>query len=76
MRVVFDLNHSLVSGAWIPFRQTKVPVEFKFELLPYFCFYCGKLSHESKFCNEAKDMCLGFGVKYVSFGELLCATTI
>lgn len=75
MRVIFYLNHSLLPRAWIHFRQEKVWEEFKFERSPYSCLYCGKLTRESRFCNEAKDMCLGFEGKLVSFGKWLSAGT-
>lgn len=47
-------------------------VEYKFERLPNFCFYCGNLSHEIKFCSDAKEMCVGFGGKYANFGDWTC----
>lgn len=36
-----------------------------------FCFYCGKLTHESRFCEDAKDTCVGFGCKYASYDDWL-----
>lgn len=48
-------------------------MEFKFKRFPYFCFNCGKLTHESSFCVDAKDICVGFGGKYASYGDWLRA---
>lgn len=45
----------------------------KFDRLPEFCFYCGKLSHEIGLYGKAKEMSVGFEDKYVNFGDWLRA---
>lgn len=45
--------------------------EFKYKRLPKFCYYCGKLTLQSRLCNVANNVCIGFVEKYAQFGERL-----
>lgn len=62
-RVSFQLSSSLILGVWIPFKNELVWIEFKYERFPHFCYGCCKITHETKFCSFAKEMCTGFGRK-------------
>lgn len=40
------------------------------ERLPFF-YYCGKISHQIRFCEFANDACIDFWGKYASYREWL-----
>lgn len=71
VRIMLDLARALTLGPWIPFRGTNVWVEYKFERLPNFSFLYGVLTHEIRYCSEAKEMCVAFGGNYANFGDLI-----
>lgn len=56
IRVSIDLNRPLKNrmkikkpgGEWLW-------IQFKYERLPSFCFYCGRIGHTEKFCEEMFD---------------------
>lgn len=70
-RVNFDLSRALIPDAWVPFNSLKIWIEFKYERLPVFCYYCGRLTHQLKFCENPIDVCIDFGGKYALFGKWL-----
>lgn len=47
-----ELNKPLIWGTRICFEEEKRWVSFKYESLPLFCFYCGKLCHGEKSCGK------------------------
>lgn len=68
VRIRFAILKSLVPGAWIPYKNDHVWVEFKYGRLLKFCYYYGLLTHQSRFCEGANDVCIDFGGKYAQFG--------
>lgn len=57
-RILVPLYNPLLSGWW--FRRAKMDpvwIEFRYENLPFFCFYCGRISHDESQCSlHRKDM--------------------
>lgn len=47
-----ELNKPLIWGIRICFEEEKRWVSFKYESLPLFCFYCGKLCYGEKSCGK------------------------
>lgn len=43
--VEIDLNKALLRGSKIKLDDEMIWVEFRYEQLPQFYFYCGKLGH-------------------------------
>ncbi|WOH01895.1 hypothetical protein DCAR_0521281 [Daucus carota subsp. sativus] len=64
VRVAIDISRPLKSqmrikkpgGEWLW-------IHFKYERLPSFCFYCGKIGHSEKFCEELFDNPQAQGVR-------------
>lgn len=73
--VEVELTKLLIRGIKICFEGEKHWVIFKYEQLPYFCFYCVILGHGKRLCTkkmkDAKNACLNEG----QFAEWLRATT-
>lgn len=47
-----DLNKPLLRGSKIQFQGKEVWVEFKYENLATFCFYCGRVGHAERTCSR------------------------
>lgn len=71
VRICIDLSSPLVPSACIPFRSENVWIEFKYERLPCFCYYCGEITHQTRLCLNASDFNIDFGGKYAPYGEWL-----
>lgn len=55
--VAMDLTKPLVRGTTLKYNQTECWIDFKYERLPIFCFYCGILGHNEKGCSiRRKDV--------------------
>lgn len=52
--VLIDVSKPLTLGAYLDTDDDngKVWVDFKYEKLPIFCYYCGKIGHEEQGCLE------------------------
>lgn len=48
MLVEVDLTKPFIRGTKIRFEGEMSWVMFKYEQLPFFCFYCGKIGHEER----------------------------
>lgn len=46
--VEFDLNKLLLRGIKLRYKKLETWVEFKYEQLLIFCYYCGKIGHNEK----------------------------
>uniref|UniRef100_A0A803PJH0 Reverse transcriptase domain-containing protein n=1 Tax=Cannabis sativa TaxID=3483 RepID=A0A803PJH0_CANSA len=61
IRVLLDVNLSLRRGMNIRFirmgREFVKWIDFKYERLPDFCFFCGKLDHTKRYCHFYLQKC-------------------
>ncbi|KAH7855480.1 hypothetical protein Vadar_025363 [Vaccinium darrowii] len=75
IRVRIPLNRPLRRGGYVMLGMgDKCWVDYKYERLPSFCFYCGFLDHETKDCNvRGKDVLKGIA-KENSYGGWTAAT--
>lgn len=68
-----DLSKPLTRGTSISFKGDKRWILFKYELLPLFCFYCGKIGYAKRSCGlkieDAQNDILNEG----QFGEWMRA---
>lgn len=48
MLVEFDLNKLLLRGTKLRYKKMETWVEFRYEQLPIFCYYCGRIGHNEK----------------------------
>lgn len=53
--VDLDLNKPLLRGIMLKYKMAKHWVEFRYEQLPIFCFYCGRIGHNEKLCSQRKE---------------------
>lgn len=54
---VLDLTKPLQRGTKLKYRQFERWVEFRYEKLPIFCFYCGLIGHNERLClKRGKDV--------------------
>lgn len=54
IQVELDLTKPLIRGTMLKFKNIECWVDFKYETLPTFCFYCGHLGHTEKLCSKMK----------------------
>lgn len=55
--VEIDLKNPLLRGSHLKFEEESVWVDFKYEQLTTFCFYCGLVGHLEKNCGgKMKDL--------------------
>lgn len=71
--ISFDLSRFLVPWAWIPFNTEYDWIEFKYEGLPNFYYYCCKITHQSRFCLNFNGINIEFEGKHAMFGEWIRA---
>lgn len=50
-------------------------IKFKCECISYLCFYCERITQQSKFYVNANDECINFRGKYDYFGKWLRVDT-
>lgn len=56
--VEIDITKPLQRDTKLKYRQNEIWVDFKYEQLPGFCFYCGCSGHSKKDVVEGSLMCL------------------
>lgn len=54
IQVELDLTKPLLRGTRLNYKHTEIWVEFKYEQLPIFYFYCGIVGHNEKLCVKRK----------------------
>lgn len=74
--VELELEKPLLRGTKIKLNDKLIWVDFKYEHLPTFCFYCGIMEHPEKVCerkmNDSKGNCICKG----QYGEWLRAPLV
>lgn len=55
VQVEIDIAKPLLRGTMLKFKLAEICVEFRYETLPTFCFYCGHLGHNKKLCTKRKQ---------------------
>ncbi|KAK4264556.1 hypothetical protein QN277_025715 [Acacia crassicarpa] len=76
VRSLIRVDTPLVACFWIP-RKGLDPawISVKYERLPVFCYYCGRMNHDGRRCKEASVQLLGEeAVK--EFGNWLSTSTV
>lgn len=71
--VDFKLDKTILRGTKIKLEGKIVWVDFKYELLSTFCFYCGILGYSEKGCEQKVDDSTNSQVCEGQFGEWLRA---
>lgn len=74
MLVEVDLTKPLMRGTHLRFDEDSVWVEFRYEKLPTFCFYCGVVGHQEKSCGKKTLDAQKDEIREGQFGEWLRAT--
>lgn len=54
IQVDIDLTKPLHRGTMLKYTQSKCWIEFQYEQLPMFYFYCGLIGHNEKSCSKRK----------------------
>lgn len=49
-----DLSKPLVRGTKLKYKQSEIWIQFKYEQLPIFCYYCGYIGHNIRMCTKRK----------------------
>ncbi|CAO2816197.1 unnamed protein product [Amaranthus hypochondriacus] len=52
LRVGINLDKPLLRGTWLPRKNDKAWVKFKYEKLPNYCYVCGYLGHVEDECDK------------------------
>lgn len=55
IQVELDLTKPLLRGTMLKYKNSERWVDFRYESLPTFCFYCGQLGHNEKQCSRRKN---------------------
>lgn len=55
VRVLLDINKPLRRYQMVKINDDSIEILFKYERLPYFCFWCGRISHAEKECHMVSD---------------------
>lgn len=55
VQLEIDIAKPLLRGTMLKFKLAEICVEFRYETLPTFCFYCGHLGHNEKLCTKRKQ---------------------
>ncbi|CAA0806580.1 Unknown protein [Striga hermonthica] len=66
-----NLNEPILSGMNITLRQETHWVDFRYEGLLSFCFYCGRIRHRDKSCSVKKEDINSNMLKLGQFGDWL-----
>ncbi|KAK4278799.1 hypothetical protein QN277_016597 [Acacia crassicarpa] len=73
-RVILDLRKPLAYGFWLPRPDgRKIWISIRYEKLQSFCYNCGKISHDNRFCSSAQLMSI-YKPNEPRFGAWLTST--
>lgn len=73
MLVEVDLSKPLMRGTKLHFGKDTVWVDFRYEKLPTFGFYCGVVGHQEKSCEKKTVDAQNDGLREGQFGDWLRA---
>lgn len=71
--VEINLENPLLRGAKLQLDGKTVWVEFRYEKLVFFCYYCGKVGHSEKSCSYRYQDTLNNKVQEGQYGDWLHA---
>lgn len=71
--VELDLSKPLLRGTRLKYKQQETWIQFKYEQLPIFCYYCGCIGHNEKRCVRRKEDLSMNCLKEEQFGAWLRA---
>lgn len=69
--VEVNLSKPLLRGTKLKLEQELLWVDFKYEMLPTFCFYCGIVGHQEKNCDKKVRDSIASCVKEGQYGDWL-----
>ncbi|CAA0825772.1 Unknown protein, partial [Striga hermonthica] len=72
--VELRLDEPILRGANINLGHESCWVDFRYEGLQTFCFYCGRIGHSERSCDKKKDDIVRNALKPGQFGEWLRAS--
>lgn len=73
IQVDIDITKPLQRGTMLKYKMKERWVDFKYEQLPIFCFYCGQIGHNEKLCAKRKEDAALNKVKCDQYGHWLRA---
>lgn len=50
-----DLSKPLIRGTKLKYKMREIWVEFRYEQLPFFCYYCSCIGHNKRICAVRKE---------------------
>lgn len=68
-----NLDKPILCGSNIRLQDHEVWVEFKYESMAMFCFYCGKVGHSERSCTVRKNDVNAGRLSEEQYGEWLKA---
>lgn len=74
--VEMELDKPLLRGTKLKLDDEVSWVEFKYEMLPTFCYYCGIIGHSEKVCDQKLDDSRKDMVSEGEYGEWLRASQV
>lgn len=71
--VEVDLSKPLLRGTMLKYKMTECWIEFKYEQLPLYCYYCGTIGHSEKGCDTRRQDLVQNNIKHEQYGYWLRA---
>lgn len=69
--VIVNLEKPLLRGANIKLNNEVCWVDFKYEQIATFCYYCGRVGHSNRFCSSKREDLRRNGLKEGQYRECL-----
>jgi hypothetical protein len=75
LRIEIDISRPLNPGFFLPRPGLNdLWISLKYERLPEFCFSCGVIGHDCRFCGTTQTKLKNqYGMKFIAFGQWLCS---
>lgn len=70
-----DLSKPRIRGTKLKCKMREIWIEFRYEQLPTFCYYCGCIGHHEQICAQRKVDVVQNCLKEEQFGAWLRAGT-